>query len=240
MKHVKSPILYVTHKVTNKVKGTLEKRRRNAIAFVRLFLITINKLAYKNNGVLKVRFGDILELIEKQSQFTLIAIATFPLVLPIPYPPGMPTILAIPVLIFIINGLFGKKFIKIPDKILNYSITIESLKKIVTQSRFVISVLARISKGGRIPFLADEQMAKLHIFFMFCMCFLIVMPFPGTNYLPAVSIFVIALGVILTDGILVTIGYLIGVTGIFVVMLFMIFGTKIVLTFIHFIKYLLY
>ncbi len=234
---VKKPILYITHKV----RGTMERRKRNVIAFVRLFIIILNHLSYEDaKGVLRVRLGDILELIARQSHFTLITIAIFPLALPIPYPPSIPSILAIPVFIFIINGLVGKKFIKIPQKVLNYSIKLTVIKKIVIQSKIVIAILARISKGGRIPFLADKQMNKVHLSFMLLMSLAIVFPLPGTNYLPAVAIFIIAIGSVLTDGTLIVFGYLVGVVGIFVLMLFILFGKKIILTFFHFITYLQY
>lgn len=231
-------ILYITHHFNNKIKGTYEKRNRNAISFLRLFLIIINSLSYVKNDIRMVKFSDILNLIDKHSQFTLIAILVFPLVLPIPYPPGLPTILAIPMFIFIINGLCGKKFIKIPKRINNIEIKVEMIKNIVMKSKIIIPILAKISRGGRMSFLASNQMAKLHIFFMFLLCFIILMPFPGSNYLPSISIFVISLGVVLTDGILILIGYLIGIVGVFLVALFLIFGKKIVLTFIHFIQYL--
>lgn len=238
---VRRPILYITHTITNKVRGTLENRRRNAIAFVRLFLMTLYRLAYINShGEKVVKFGDILELIGRHSQFTLITIAVIPLALPIPYPPGMPSVLAIPVFIFIINALLGRKLIKMPQKVLNYSMKFDSIKRIVMQSKFVITILARISRGGRVKFLAEDQLQKVHLSFMFLMALAVVIPFPGTNYLPSLSIFVIAIGCVLTDGILVIIGYFIGLFGIFLLMLFVIFGKKIVLTFLHFVKNLPY
>lgn len=234
---MKKPILYIT----SKVQGKLEQRRYNAIAFIRLFLMTLSHISYTNaKGEVMIKFGNILDLISKQSQLMLIAIAVFPLILPIPYPPGVPSILAIPVFIFIINALAGKKLIKIPKKIYNYSIKMASFKKMFMQSKFVIGILARISKGGRLSFFTKDQMTKVHLTFMLAMAFAVTMPLPGTNYLPAVSIFVIAIGLVLTDGILVMIGYTIGFSGVFVLMLFMIFGKKLVLHFISFVKYLLY
>jgi hypothetical protein len=110
----------------------------------------------------------------------------------------------------------------------------------MTKSKFVIGILAKISKGGRLAFFTKDQMVKIHLAFMLLMAFAVTMPLPGTNYLPAVSIFVISIGMVLTDGILVIIGYIVGFAGIFVLMLFMIFGKKLVLHFISFVKYLLY
>jgi hypothetical protein len=72
------------------------------------------------------------------------------------------------------------------------------------------------------------------------MCTLIALPFPGTNYLPSISIFVISLGVVLTDGILVGIGYFIGLSGILLVTMIVIFGKALLVFIINFAKYLSY
>jgi hypothetical protein len=233
---VRGSILYVTHKV----KGTLEKRKRNAMVFVRLFLIILRKISYKENGISKVKFGDILDIISKYSQFSLIAIAVFPLILPIPYPPGMPTMLSIPVFIFILNALVGRKIIKIPEKVRKLSFKIDSLKMVVVKSTIIVTILAKISRGGRLKWIIDPQMTKIHAFFMLIMCTLIALPFPGTNYLPSISIFVISLGVVLTDGILVGIGYFIGLSGILLVTMIVIFGKALLVFIINFAKYLSY
>lgn len=238
---VKRPILYITHTIKHKVRGTLEKRRRNALAFIRLFLMTLYRLAYVNdNGEKVVKFGDILELITRYSQFALLAIAIFPLVLPIPYPPGMPSVLIMPVLIFTINGLLGRKLIKVPQKVLNYQMKFDSIKRIVMQSKFIITILARISKGGRIKVLADDHMQRMHLFFILLMSLVILLPLPGANYFPSIAIFVTSIGCVLTDGILVMAGYCIGITGILLFGLVVIFGKKIVLTLVHFLRYMLH
>lgn len=238
---VKRPILYITHTIKHKVRGTLEKRRRNALAFIRLFLMTLYRLTYTNaKGEKVVKFGDILELVTRYSQFTLLAIAIFPLVLPIPYPPGMPSILIIPVLIFTINGLFGRKFIKMPSKVVKYEMKFDSIKKMVTQSRFIITILARISKGGRLKVLADDNMQRMHLCFILLMSVIILLPFPGANYFPSISIFITAIGCVLTDGILVVAGYFIGIAGILLFALVILFGKKIILTLVQFIKYMLH
>ena len=233
---MRGSILYVTHKV----KGTLEKRKRNAMVFVRMFLIILRNIAYKEHGVWRVKFGNILDIISKYSQFTLIAIAVFPLILPIPYPPGMPTMLSIPVFVFILNALVGRKIVAIPERVRKISFKIDSLKTIVLKSTIIITILAKISRGGRMKWMIDPQMTKIHAFFMLIMCTLIALPFPGTNYLPSISIFVISLGVVLTDGILVGIGYFIGISGLLLVTLIVIFGKALLVFIINFAKYLSY
>jgi hypothetical protein len=233
---VRESILYITHKVN----GTLEKRKRNAMVFVRMFLITLRKISYKEGGVLKVKFGDIIDIVSKYSQFTLIAIAVFPLILPIPYPPGIPTMLSIPVFVFILNALVGRKIVKIPEKVRKLSFKIDSLKAVVVKSTIIVTILAKISRGGRQGWIIDTQMTKIHAFFMLIMCTLIALPFPGTNYLPSISIFIIAIGVVLTDGILVGIGYFIGLSGILLVTMIVIFGKALLVFIINFAKYLSY
>ena len=210
------------------------------MVFVRMFLIILRNIAYKEHGVWRVKFGDILDIISKYSQFTLIAIAVFPLILPIPYPPGMPTMLSIPVFVFILNALVGRKIVAIPERVRKISFKIDSLKTIVLKSTIIITILAKISRGGRMKWMIDPQMTKIHAFFMLIMCTLIALPFPGTNYLPSISIFVISLGVVLTDGILVGIGYFIGISGLLLVTLIVIFGKALLVFIINFAKYLSY
>lgn len=233
---MKKHILYIRQKV----QGKIQAKRRNVLVFLRIFLITIYKMSYIDNNVRKIKFGDILNLISKQSQFMLILIAAIPLVLPIPYPPGIPTILGIPITIFIINACLGKKFIQIPARILSYSICMDTVTQVVTKSRVAIRILARIARGGRLSFIADNNLTRLHALFMLIMAIFIITPFPGTNYLPAISILIISLGMVLTDGVLVIFGYMVGCIGIMIVILFIIFGSKLVLTVMEFARYILH
>ena len=211
------------------MRGMHKEKTRNALVFLRVFLIYVHRLSYIENEVRKVKLGEIFNMIAKQSQFMLILIASIPLVLPIPYPPGVPTLLGIPVTVFIINACVGRKFIKMPQSIMSKSVSVGTIKKMITKSHFAIRILARLSKGGRLSFLAEKNLTKFHAFFMLIMALLILAPFPGTNYLPSLAIFFIALGIVLTDGILIVIGYLIGVFGICLVILFLLFGVKILI-----------
>ena len=233
---MKQPILYIKHKI----KGMQKEKRRNALVFLRVFLMHVYRLSYIENATRKIKLGDIFNMIAKQSQFMLILIASIPLALPIPYPPGIPTVLGIPVTVFIINACMGRKFIKMPKSVMLKSIKIETIKHIVTKSKVVIRILARLAKGGRISFIADKNLTKIHAFFMLIMAILILTPFPGTNYLPSVAIFFISLGIVLTDGVLVIFGYLVGFIGIFLVGLFFLFGSKIIAGAMEYIKAVIY
>lgn len=229
-------ILYIKHKV----RGKIEEKRRNALVFLRVFLITMHKMSYLDHDVRKVKVLDIFNLISKQSQFMLILITSIPLILPIPYPPGIPTVLSIPLTIFTINACLGRKLIKIPERILSYTVRMETITQIITKSKFVVRILARVTRGGRMALIADKKFTRLHASFMLIMAIFIITPFPGTNYLPAIAIFVMSLGMVLTDGVLLIFGYLIGFTGILIVTLFIIFGSKLVLTAMEFAKYILH
>ncbi len=211
------------------MRGVHKEKTRNALVFLRVFLMYVHRLSYIENEVRKIKIGEIFNMMARQSQFMLILIASVPLALPIPYPPPIPTLLGIPLSVFIVNALVGRKFIKMPQSIMSKSISVGTIKQIITKSHFVIRILARLSKGGRISFLAEQSLTKFHAFFMLIMALLILAPFPGTNYLPSLAIFFIALGVVLTDGILVVIGYLIGVLGVCLVILFLLFGVKILI-----------
>ena len=222
---MKRQILYIKHKI----QGIAKEKRRNALVFLRVFLMHVYQISYVENNIRKVKIGDIFNMISKQSQFMLILVASIPLALPIPYPPGIPTILGIPVAVFIINAIVGRKFIKMPEKVMSKAIKVETVKQIVTKSKVVIRILARLARGGRASFLADKNLAKIHAIFMLLMVLLILTPFPGTNYLPSVAIFFISLGIVLTDGVLIVFGYIIGIIGVFLVLVFCVFGSKILL-----------
>lgn len=233
---MKKPILYIKHKI----KGMKAEKRRNVLVFLRVFLMRVYYISHIENGIRKITLGDIFKMISKQSQFILILIASIPLALPIPYPPGVPTVLGTPVTIFIINTLVGRKFIKIPAKIMTKKISVETVKQIVTKSTFVIHVLARLAKGGRLTFLADKYLIKVHALFMLAMAVMIMVPFPGTNYLPSLAVFFISLGMVLTDGILVIFGYMIGIGGTVLAVLLFLFGTKIIAGVTGYIKAVLF
>jgi hypothetical protein len=152
-----------------------------------------------------------------------------PLLIPIPLPPGLTTIFAVPLIIFTIQMLGGKMDgIWLPKWIGNRSLKSKVLREILNKSIPIISFMEKILRP-RIKFLINKLSIRILGIASLFFSILIAIPLPFTNLLPALAIFCIAIGILNQDGLIIIAGILIGIIGTIIVAFILIFGEE----FIH-------
>jgi hypothetical protein len=137
---------------------------------------------------------------------------SIPEVLPIPVP-GISAIVAIPTAIISAQMAMGKKEITLPKWLLKRSVPRKALAGVI---RSILPVLERLESGvrPRWKWMTSSLARKFLGAFILLLAGLMALPVPGTNMPLAIAVFVIALGLVERDGVMITAGLLIGLAAI--------------------------
>jgi hypothetical protein len=139
---------------------------------------------------------------------TSLMVFAVPEVLPIPIP-GLFAIVVIPTGIISAQMAMGKKEITLPKWLLKRSVPRKPLAGAIRAILPVLERLERIVKP-RWKWMTSSAAKKFLGAFILFLSGLMALPIPGTNMPLAISIFVIALGLVERDGAMITAGILIG------------------------------
>jgi hypothetical protein len=137
---------------------------------------------------------------------------SIPEVLPIPIP-GLFTVVVIPTGIISAQMVAGNKQLKLPKFLLKRSIP---RKALATAIHAILPFLEKTEKyvKPRWQWAVHPASKRFIGAFIFLLALAIALPVPGTNMPLAISIFIIALGLIENDGMMITLGILIGVASL--------------------------
>ncbi len=157
----------------------------------------------------------------------LMTIFALPLSIPIPYIPGLTTILAIPLLIFSAQLLLGIKYPWLPKWILKKTIKRSFIALLILKSS---PIMKRIEKvlTHRLESVTENTGARIIGLFAFMFSIAIALPLPLTNLLPSFGILLMSFGMLGKDGLIVIIGILTGTIGLVLTALVLLLGSKIV------------
>ncbi|HEV3066021.1 MAG TPA: exopolysaccharide biosynthesis protein [Chthoniobacterales bacterium] len=139
---------------------------------------------------------------------TSLMVFSIPEVLPIPIP-GMTVAVVIPTVIISSQLIRGKREIRLPNALLKRSIPRKAFAAAV---RGILPFLERAERGTKARWCwASNPVAKRFLgLFILIMAAVIALPIPFTNMPAAISIFIIALGMVERDGVLISLGILLG------------------------------
>lgn len=158
----------------------------------------------------RVRVRDITESLGQRSFGFILLIFALPNSLPILGIPGVSTVTGLPMLFVAVQMALGHKRVYLPRWIANRSVATVDFQKLINK---VAPWLQRIEKlmRPRIMFLTQVNAERLLGTVCVSLAFLLVLPIPLGNLLPALGILFIALGLIERDGVCVLIGIGIGI-----------------------------
>jgi hypothetical protein len=159
-----------------------------------------------------VSVEQIVKALGPTSFGTSLMVFSIPEVLPIPLP-GMTTVVVIPTGIISTQLMRGKREIRLPNALLKRSIPRKAFAAAV---RGILPFLERAERGTRARWLwASNSVTKRFLgLFILIMAAVIALPIPFTNMPAAISIFIISLGMVERDGVLISLGILLGLATI--------------------------
>ena len=190
--------------------GSRRKSSKRKAAIRRTSEILREIISDESQQVLTVE--QIVEALGAIAFGTSLMVFSIPEVLPIPLP-GMTTAMVIPTGIISSQLIRGKREIRLPNALLKRSIPRKAFAAAV---RAILPFLERAERGTRARWRwASNPAAKRFLgLFILIMAAVIALPIPFTNMPAAISVFIISLGMVERDGVLISLGILLGLASI--------------------------
>ena len=190
--------------------GSKRKSRKPKAAVRRTSDILKKVISDESQEFLTVE--QIVKALGPTSFGTSLMVFSIPEVLPIPLP-GMTVAMVIPTGIISSQLIRGKRGIRLPNALLKRSIPRKAFAAAV---RAILPFLERAERGTRARWRwASNPVAKRFLgLFILVMAAVIALPIPFTNMPAAISIFIISLGMVERDGVLISLGILLGLATI--------------------------
>lgn len=169
----------------------------------------------------RVTFACLLEALHERGFGFLLLIFSVPMALPVPVPPGINVMLALPLILLTAQQAIGRHTIWLPGWVLRKSIKHSTMSTIIQKT---LPWLVRIETlvKPRLEFMTFGIFSHLIGVFGLIMALTVCIPLPMTNTVPSLGIAVMAVGVIMRDGLAVVTGAIIGI--VWIILLSLIIG----------------
>ncbi|MCB1563104.1 MAG: exopolysaccharide biosynthesis protein [Alphaproteobacteria bacterium] len=157
----------------------------------------------------EVTIGDILEALHERGFGFILLLFALPMALPIPVPPGINILLATPLLILTAQQALGRHTIWMPERLKRKAISRNKLCGVIDSALPLLKRIEALTRP-RLGFITDGLFSNLIGILGLIMALTVCIPLPLTNTVPSMGIALMALGVIMRDGLAVIAGALIG------------------------------
>ena len=131
-------------------------------------------------------------------------------------PPGFTMILAIPSILFTAQNLYGSKTIYVPKFINEIRISKNVIRKIDKISRKYVFTIEKIT-CQRLSFLCSPKIKKVHDIALLIFAIACAVPIPMLCIVPALGGVLLSIGLVVSDGLLVIISWIVGAVGISII-----------------------
>ena len=169
----------------------------------------------------EMSFGELLNAFHERGFGFFLFILALPAALPLPAV-GYGTVLAFPLMFLTGQQAMGRKSIWFPDFVKKRSIKSETLTGTIDKAMPFIEKIQLLVRP-RFRFVTEGMFRNLIGIAGFIMAISVLMPFPGTNTVPSMGIALMAIGVIMRDGLAVLAGAVLGTIWVFLLVGFIIF-----------------
>lgn len=145
----------------------------------------------------------------------LMILFSFPMAIPLPYPPGFTTILGLPLLFYALQMITGKRNPWLPEWLGNKKVQFEHLVYAIEKFSVFFRFTERFMKP-RLTFLSHNK-GEIFIGFISLLCSIsIILPIWFGNAIPSLGIFIMSIGLIQEDGVVIIAGIITSIIGLFV------------------------
>ncbi|GAA0292927.1 exopolysaccharide biosynthesis protein [Rhodovulum strictum] len=137
------------------------------------------------------------------------AIVVFSLVTILPLPPGSSVITALPVLVTTFQMLLGFPHVRLPGPLARLRIDPDKLRLTLLRLRPVTRRLERRLRPRLVALFAPRHEPLLGLA-LFVIAFTLFLPVPGSGWFPAISLFIVGVGLVERDGLVAVLGLAFG------------------------------
>jgi len=173
--------------------------------------------------------GDIIDILHERGFGILIFMFALPMALPLPVPPGMNLLFAVPLLFLTFQQILAKKSPWLPQSIAQRPVDPQKLSSMLNKSRpFLdkLSIIIRPRLGFMTQAYTTRFIGMFGVLFALCVC----IPIPMTNTVPSFAILLMALGILIRDGLAIMAGIFIGTSWIVLLATLGVSGFKMLLS----------
>ncbi len=173
-----------------------------------------------------VSIANLLEAVHERGFGLILLILAVPMALPLPVPPGINVMLASPLILLTAQQAIGRHTIWLPRWMLGKTIKRSKMSAIIKALLPWSQRVERFVKP-RLEFVTLGIFSNLIGVFGLIMALAICVPLPLTNTVPSLGIALMAVGVIMRDGLAVITGAIIGMVWVFALLMIIVFlGTE--------------
>lgn len=181
---------------------------------------------YNKNVEDNIKVGTLLKSIDSGG-FALLNLI-FSIILMIPLPPPIAIIAGLIIMFLSFQMIIGMKEVWLPKIITEKSIKRTTLTVIVEKSTIYLYKLERFTRR-RFTFVSNPITERIIGAFIFFLAGITLTPIVFANTIPGLAIILISFGMINKDGLMVIIGFIVGIFSIFVVWLMISVGLNVVM-----------
>ena len=145
----------------------------------------------------------------------LMILFSFPMAIPLPYPPGFTSILGAPLLFFSIQMLMGMEEPWLPKWVAKQKIKMSHLQLAIKKTHKYFRKAEKMLKP-RLLFMMHPNAERLIGFIALLCSISIVLPIWFGNAIPSAGILIMSLGIIGADGVVILLGIVVSIIGLFV------------------------
>ena len=171
---------------------------------------------------------EFLELIGKRGRLITCMVLSAPFLIPISIP-GTGVVVGFIILLISLSIMFNKYYF-VPEILLNHEMSYTNLVKVLNACFRILSFLEKYMKP-RLKLMTNKKFSSIsnNIFLVASsILFIIPLPIPLTDTLPALGIFFLSAGILECDGYLILLGYFVVVITAIYFTIFIFLGLKII------------
>lgn len=182
-------------------------------------------------GVMTNQHADHITLYELKTSLhekgfaLLLVVFSFPMAIPLPYPPGFTTLLGIPLMLFSIQMMLAYDSPWLPDYIGKKTIKRTTLAMMIEKSATYFHKIETITRP-RLRFASSLTGERIIGFVAFLCSISIALPIIFGNAVPSMGILVMGIGLLNKDGIVIIGGIILSWIGLIIASAVVIFGIE--------------
>jgi hypothetical protein len=167
---------------------------------------TLLELAHDKTLRGVITYNDLLQALGKQAFGIALLFFALPSILPFSSIPGISFIFSVPIALFALQIMLGRKTLWLPHVLAKRTIHKDTIVKMIHAIHPFLIKIEYLLKP-RWPAMTSRLMEIINGLVIFCLAVLLMLPIPLSNFIFAALLIVFSLGLIEKDGIFLVIGY---------------------------------
>lgn len=153
-----------------------------------------------------VTFRRILQKLGQRSFGIALLFCSLPSVLPVAAIPGVAFFFGVPIILFALQMVIGRKMLWLPKSIADHAISHKKVSKFIFTATPYLVKIEKFLKP-RLALMTSHIMEVINGLTIFFLALLLMLPIPFSNFIFSSLIILFSLGIIAKDGLFILIGY---------------------------------